>query len=136
MENWGKKIFWVVQEPVYRNFETRYNLQNLGFQSAHSTVFALYDLKSSGETFNLAANRKTSASMDQLFGAFRNNPNIPSITKFHGTLKRKLETDAHISLHLGSSAKVSVIDVKPPTASGKVRDDPAEYSKTDLFEDE
>jgi hypothetical protein len=55
MENWGKKIFWVVQEPVYKNFETRYNLQNLKFNPEHSTVFALYDLKGAGETFNLAA---------------------------------------------------------------------------------
>jgi len=45
MENWGKKVFWVVQEPVYKNFETRYNLQNLGSQPEHSTVFALYDLE-------------------------------------------------------------------------------------------
>ncbi len=136
MESWGKKIFWVVQEPIYKNFETRYNLQNLGSQPEHSTVFALYDLKGPGETFNLVASRKISASMDQLFGAFRNNPNIPSITKFHDTLKRKIETEAHISLHLGSSAKGPAIDVKPPTASGKVREEPAEYSKKDLFDDQ
>ena len=136
MENWGKKIFWVVQEPVYKNFETRYNLQNLEYHLEHSTVFALYDLNGSGETFNLLASRKTSASMDQLFGAFRNNPNIPSITTFHDSLKRKIETESHISLHLGSSAKASAIDVKPPTASGKIREEPAEYSKKDLFDDE
>jgi len=136
MENWGKKIFWVVQEPVYKNFETRYNLQNLEYHPEHSTVFALYDLKGSGETFNLLASRKTSASIDQLFGAFRNNPNIPSITTFHDSLKRKIETESHISLHLGSSAKASAIDVKPPTASGKIREEPAEYSKKDLFDDE
>jgi len=136
MENWRKKIYWVVQEPVYKYFETRYSLQSLGLQSEHSTFFALYDLKSTGEKLELVTGRKISASMDQLFGAFRNNPNIPSVEKFHETLKRKVDTDAQISLRLGRSTKSPAIDIKPPTATGKVREEPAEYSKKDLFDDE
>jgi hypothetical protein len=54
----------------------------------------------------------------------------------HDSLKRKLETDAHLSLHLGSSTKASAIDVKPPTASGKVKEEAEEYLKKDLFDDE
>jgi hypothetical protein len=135
MENWGKKIYWVVQEPVYKYFEARYNLQPLDFQPQHSTVFALYDLRPSGQMFELIASRKISASMDQLFAAFRNNPNIPSVTKFLEVLKRKIEGEAQISLRLGRSTKSSTIDVKPPTASGKVRESPGEYSKKDLFDD-
>ncbi len=136
MENWRKKIYWVVQEPVYKYFETRYNLQNLGLQSEHSTFFALYDLKASREKFELITTRKISASMDQLFGAFRDNSNIPSVEKFHETLKRKVDTEAQISLRLGRSSKSPRIDVKPPTATGKIREEPAEYSKRDLFDDE
>ena len=135
MENWRKKIYWVVQEPVYKYFETRYNLQSLDLQPQHSTVFALYDLKRTKERFELVASRNISASMDQLFAALRNNPNIPSVERFLEALKGKIEGEAQISLRLGRATKASTIDVKPPTASGKVRESPAEYSKKDLFDD-
>ena len=85
--------------------------------------------------FELVASRKISASMDQLFASFRNNPNIPSVTKFLEALKRKIDGEAHISLHLGQSAKSQTIDVKPPTASGKVRESPAEYLKKNPVDD-
>lgn len=135
MENWRKKIYWVVQEPVYKYFEARYNLQSLKFQPRYSTVFALYDLKRKKQQFELVASRKISASMDQLFAALRNNPNIPSLEKFLEGLNRKIEGEAQISLCLGRPTKTSAIDVKPPTASGKVRESPGEYSKKDLFDD-
>lgn len=135
MENWRKKIYWVVQEPVYKYFEARYNLQSPDLQPDHSTIFALCDLKESGEIFELVVTRKISASMDQLFAAFRNNPNIPSVAKFLEALKRKIDAEAHISLHLGQSTKSPTIDVKPPTASGRVRESPAGYSKRNLFDE-
>jgi len=135
MENWRKKIYWVVQEPVYKYFEGRYNLQSLDFHSQHSTVFALYDLKPTKERFELVASRNISASMDQLFAAFRNNPNIPSVERFQEALTRKIEGEAQISLRLGRPTKTQTIDVKPPTSSGKVRESPAEYSKKNLFDD-
>lgn len=122
MENWGKKIFWIVQEPVYKYFETRYSLQKLSYDSHHSTVFALYDLKSAKQKFDLIATRKISASMDQLFAAFRNNPNIPPVEKFVEMLKGKIEGEAQISLELVRRSRTVPIDVKPPTASGKVRE--------------
>ena len=135
MENWGKKIYWVVQEPVYKYFEARYNLQRLDFQPQHSTVFALYDLKRTKERFELVASRNISASMDQLFAALRNNPNIPSVERFLEALKEKIEGEAQISLRLGRSTKTPTIDVKPPTSSGKVRESPEEYSKKDRSDD-
>jgi hypothetical protein len=136
MEHWGKKIYWVVQEPVYKYFEGRYNLQRLAFHEDHSTPFSLYDLKVTGQNLELVASRKISASMDQLFGAFRNNPNIPSVEKFQKTLAKKIHTGAQISLRLGRSTKSPSIDIKPPTETGKVREEPAEYLKTDLFDEE
>ncbi len=135
MENWRKKIYWVVQEPVYKYFEARYNLQSLDLQPQHSTVFALYDLKRTKEMFQLVASRKISASMDQLFAAFRKTPNIPSVAKFLEALKRKIEGEAQISLRLGRPTKSPTIDVKPPTASGKVRESQADYSKKDMSDD-
>jgi hypothetical protein len=136
MEHWGKKIYWVVQEPVYKYFEGRYNLQRLAFHEDHSTLFSLYDLKVTGQNLELVASRKISASMDQLFGAFRNNPNIPSVEKFQKTLAKKIHTGAQISLRLGRSTKSPSIDIKPPTETGKVREEPAEYLKTDLVDEE
>lgn len=122
METWNKKIYWVVQEPVYKFFETKYNLQNLTYKPQHSTVFALYDLEPARQSFELKASRKISASMDQLFDAFRNNPNIPPLEKFLSGLKRKIEAEAQISLHLGRPSRKSTVDVKPPSATGKVRE--------------
>ena len=45
LENWGHKIFWVIQEPVYRDFLNRYNLSGMGYDDKHTTVFAIYDLR-------------------------------------------------------------------------------------------
>jgi hypothetical protein len=134
MENWRKKIFWIIQEPVYKYFETRYSLQKLAFKSQHSTVFALYDLKPAKQKFELIATRKISATMDQLFAAFRNNPNIPPVEKFVEMLEGKIEGEAQLSLHLGRPSKTVPIDVKPPTASGKIRE--ASEESTDDVTDE
>jgi hypothetical protein len=136
MEAWKKKIYWVVQEPVYKYFETRYSLQRLSYKPQHSTVFALYDLKSGKDRFDLLASREISATMDQLFDALRNNPNIPSVDTFLAGLKRKIETEAQISLHLGRTMKKGVVDVKPPTSSGKVREAAPDESDTDLFSEQ
>jgi len=113
IENWRKKIYWVVQEPVYKYFATRYNLQTLDFQPQHSTVFALYDLIPHKQQFDLVASRKVSASMDQLFAAIRNNPDIPSVDEFLEMLKEKVEGESQISLQLGRSGKTAAIDIKP-----------------------
>ena len=117
MEKWKKKIYWVVQEPVYKFFEAKYNLQNLKYKSQHSTVFALYDLEPGKQSFELKSSRKISASLDQLFDAIRYNPNIPPLETFLTGLQNKIETEAQISLHLGGSSKSSALDVKPPSAT-------------------
>lgn len=122
LEAWKKKIYWVIQEPVYKFFEAKYNLHHLTYKPQHSTVFALYNLEPGGQAFELKASRKTSASMDQLFDAFRNNPNIPPLEEFLAGLKHKIEADAQISLHLGRPSRKSALDVKPPTTTGKVRE--------------
>jgi hypothetical protein len=134
MEHWQKKIYWVVQEPVYKYLETRYNLKSLDLQPDHSTVFALYDLKRTPEIFELVASRKVSASMDSLFAAFRNNTIMPSVEEFVTALKQKIQTKAQISLRLGRPTKGATIDIKPPTASGKVSESAEDYSKKDLLD--
>ena len=134
METWKKKIYWVVQEPVYKFFEAKYSLQRLAYKPQHSTVFALYDLEPGKQSFELAASRKISASMDQLFDAFRNNPNIPPLDKFISRLKHKIEAEAQISLHLGRPSKASALDVKPPSATGRVRET-SDDENGELFEE-
>ncbi|MGD0651447.1 MAG: NotI family restriction endonuclease [Verrucomicrobiia bacterium] len=136
METWKKKIYWVVQELVYKNFEARYRFQRLSYKPQHSTVFALYDLKSGKDRFEMVASRKISATMDQLFDAFRNNPNIPSVDAFLAGLKQKIETEAQISLQLGRPSRTGAVDVKPPTASGKIRESSSGEKDAELFDDQ
>ncbi|MCL5995268.1 MAG: hypothetical protein M1546_04345 [Chloroflexi bacterium] len=62
------------------------------------------------------------ASIDQLFAAFRKNPNIPPVETFLQTLQAKVNGQAQLSLHLDQPGRSASLDVKPPTASGRVRD--------------
>lgn len=122
MEAWGRKIFWVIQEPIYQDFERRYALHDLGFDKYQTTVFALYDLTRSAGKFDLVATRKTSASIDRLFSAFRANPNMPRQEDFVATLQSKVAAEAQLSLQLGLPSKLASVDVRPPTSTGRLRD--------------
>lgn len=133
LENWGHKIFWVVQEPVYQYFEARYNLREIGFGQEHSTVFVPYNLVGREERFELVLSRMTSATIDQLFNAFRNNPDIPSKDEFTGVLEAKIEGEMHLNLDLRRAGERKSLDVKPPTSSGRVRDRPDD--QLSLFDD-
>jgi hypothetical protein len=133
LENWGHKIFWVVQEPVYRYFEERYNLRTIGFGKEHSTNFAVYNLVGQEKRFELVASRMTSASIDQLFNAFRNNPDIPSKDEFIGVLQSKIDAEMHLKLDLHRAGERRSLDIKPPTSTGRLRDRQAEQPS--LFDD-
>jgi hypothetical protein len=99
MENWGHKIYWVVQEPVYQNFLDRYNLGGMEFTENHSTRFTIYDLRRENERYGLFQTRIESSTIDDLFHAFRNNPNIPSKVDFIGRLEGKIQQNAEIQLN-------------------------------------
>ena len=100
LENWQQKIYWVFQEFVYRNFTNRYNLKNMGFDPAHSTVFMIYDLKRQADCYQLTNTRIESSTIENLFNAFRNNPNIPSKDKFVDALNKKLKAQIQLNLKL------------------------------------
>lgn len=134
MEAWKKRIYWVIQEPVYKYFEARYNLEHLAFDPVHSTVFAVYDLKPGKQRLELVLSRMVSASMDQLFAAFRDNPNIPSLDKFVAALKGRTEAGARIAVQLGRPGVTGPLDVRPPAASGRIREAHPKYQGRDLFE--
>ncbi|MDY6986863.1 MAG: NotI family restriction endonuclease [Thermodesulfobacteriota bacterium] len=100
LEKWGHKIYWVVQEPVYQNLLDRYNLNGMGYRNKHTTVFAIYDLKSEKGKYNLFQTRIESSTIDNLFEAFRNNPNIPPKDAFVDKLQTKLRAKMQLKLNL------------------------------------
>jgi len=100
LENWGHKIYWVVQEPVYQDFLNRYNLNGMTYNGGHTTVFAIYDLTLDAGKCNLFQTRIESSTVDDLFKAFRNNPNIPSMTTFLKKLETKLNAKMELKLKL------------------------------------
>jgi hypothetical protein len=126
MENWGKHIYWVIQEPVYQYFEHRYKLEDIGYHENHSTVFVLYELRASQDRYELLPARKTSATIDQLFHSFRNNLHIPSREEFIHALSTKMADNMQLSLNLGIEKEIPALDIAPPTSSGKIRDEDSE----------
>lgn len=100
LENWGHKIFWVIQEPVYQDFLDRYNLGGMAYDDKHTTVFVIYDLRQDPDKYDLFQTRIESSTVDDLFKAFRNNPNIPSKEKFVNKLNAKLKAKLALKLEL------------------------------------
>ena len=100
LEKWGYKIFWVFQEPVYRNFKTRYDLGDLPYKESHNTIFAIYDLRNGKKSFHVELITYESSTIEHLFSAFMNNPNIPSKDDFINRLERKIEANIGLNLRL------------------------------------
>jgi len=127
LQKWQKKIFWVVQEPVFQYFEQRYHMSDLGYRDEFSTVFGVYDLRVSGDIFQLAASRTLSASIEDLFSRFRNYPDVPSVAEFTKKLQRKMAHEPQLALRLAGTIAGPVRGPKAPSATGRVREDPAAY---------
>ncbi|HIE13052.1 MAG TPA: hypothetical protein EYP63_06470 [Desulfotomaculum sp.] len=101
LEHWGHRIYWVVQEPVYQDFLDRYNLNGMGYKPGNKIIFTTYDLRRAGDKCELFQTRIESSTTDNLFRAFRNNPNIPSKDAFVEKLGRKLKARMELKLQLG-----------------------------------
>jgi len=100
LENWGQKIYWVVQEPVYQDLVQRYKLTDLGYSTRHSTVFLVYDLRRVGSVYELVHTRMESATIAQLFDALRNNKAIPSKEQFVQRLTERIKANMELKLRL------------------------------------
>ncbi|MBW2308253.1 MAG: hypothetical protein JRG73_15105 [Deltaproteobacteria bacterium] len=100
LENWGNRIYWVIQEAVYQNFLDRYNLNEMGYNQSHKTVFAVYDIKEQKDKYELFRTRFESSTINSLFNAFRKNPNIPPRDAFIDKLKTRLKDKMHLKLRL------------------------------------
>ena len=89
-ESWNAKCYWVMQEYIYENLISRYGLKSTGFSTSHASRFALYNLVEDGDTLTLQHSRYISTSVDDVYRAMRNNPNIPDKDAFVSRLNTRL----------------------------------------------
>ena len=127
VEAWGKKIYWVVQEPIYAYFARRYHLSDLKHGADFSTVFFLCDIKRSAKGFELTSTRNLSASIDQLLSTFRNNPDLPTLTTFERTLEKRLRLGPRLGLSLAELSGQNTSDVNQPSSTNTARESSPPY---------
>jgi len=128
LEKWKRKIFWVVQEPIFEYFRHKYRLGSIRYDPNHSSVFLLYDLKLTGNRLVLSQTNKYSSTIDALFEAFRKNEEIPPVEKFVERLQAKVDSDLKLGLRLDKKISPSYFDAPRPTSSGKVKEDQEDYA--------
>jgi len=90
MEHWSQRIYWVFQEYVLDNLAQRYQ-PAFTPGSSNTNVFAVYDLVQETEIYALTLQRFVSASVDALFTALRQNPNVPEKDQFVANLEARIE---------------------------------------------
>lgn len=91
VERWGTEIYWVVQEPIYRDFPDRYSLRGMTHDPGANTVFAIPDFKRQQDEYRLFPTRTESSTVEDLFEAFRTNLRVPPKQVFVERLRRKVE---------------------------------------------
>jgi len=98
MESWGKKIFWVLQDFVYDNMVSRFNLVNLDFDEKDISHYHIYDLELNAENiYQLKLKEIKSTTVSNLIKAFTNQP-VPSINSFIKKLEEKVELKLGLSI--------------------------------------
>lgn len=90
MEYWGQQIYWVLQRHVFDNLLERYQ-PAFTPGSSDKNVFAIYDLVRETEAYALVFQEFVSASVDALFAALRQNPNVPEKSDFVAALQARVE---------------------------------------------
>lgn len=91
METWRQKIYWIMQNKLYQEIISRYNLEPFGFSTNHSTRFAVYDLISDQGEYKLELQSITSTNLDTIFDAFRDDANVPDKDEFVRKLNLKID---------------------------------------------
>ncbi len=89
MEHWGRKIYWVVQEPIYADLLARYSLGGLEFDTKKNTVFAVYDLRRQGDVNELYQTRRDSSKIDHVLNSIERMP-LPDESGFVAAIQRKV----------------------------------------------
>jgi len=105
MERWGHRIYWVIQEPIYRDFLNRYDLDGMAYDPGDSTVFAIYDLVREDDEYRLTPTRVESSTIDALFDAFRGNLEVPPKRVFVERLEEKVQEQAEARIVLALESK-------------------------------
>lgn len=95
-EAWDTKSYWVVQEYIYANLVDRYGFKEEGFSSRDASRFALYNLVHQDECLTLSPSRFISTTVDEVYQAMRNNPNLPDKDKFVQHLNNKLKARLNV----------------------------------------
>lgn len=131
LEKWKRKIFWVVQEPIFEYFRVKYRLGDIKYDPNHSSVFLLYDLKLTGNRLVLSQTQKYSSTIDALFEAFRKNDEIPPVDKFVERLQTKVDSDLKLGLRLDKKITSNYFDAPRPTSSGRVKEEQEDYGIED-----
>lgn len=131
LEKWKRKIFWVIQEPIFEYFEHKYRLGTLKYDSKNASIFLLYDLKPSNNRLILSQTRICSSTIDDLFDAFRKNDEIPSVDEFIQRLQIKINSEIKLGLELDVNVSSSDFDAPRPTSSGMVREEIEDYGNSE-----
>lgn len=97
-EAWGSKCYWVIEEYIHANLVKRYGIRNDGYVPEAASRFALYTLKPSGDCLTLAHSRYVSITVDDMYQAMRNNPDLPKKDKFIQLLTAKLRAKLGVKL--------------------------------------
>lgn len=107
MEQWGTRIYWVVQTPIFKYLKDKYHLESLTPGRDKHTVFAVYDLNRAGDSLHLTLNGYWSVAMDGLFHDLRRSQPVPSKTEFLGRLKDRVDKELHLKLKIGTTRQLS-----------------------------
>ncbi len=94
LEYWGKALYWVVQEAVYRNLAQRYKLPlpDEKLRSSEKAVrFALYTLQQGEGRASLQGPKWLSFDVDELFQALRYNVPLPDRNRIQEHLQNLLQ---------------------------------------------
>ena len=89
-EKWGSKCYWVIQEYIYANLVSRYGFKTDGYDPAHASRFALYNIVPNRGRLSLQPTRFISTSVDEVYRAMRNNPAMPGKDAFVSNLNERL----------------------------------------------
>lgn len=100
VEYWGKKIAWVMQDFVFGNMLSRFDLDRSNFDETLSSHFFLYEQLNAGQDFDIELVDVCSTNVKAMLKAFEMESGLPTLKSFVSTLETKL------SLTLNSSNKL------------------------------
>ena len=96
MESWNKKIFWVIQNFVYDNMVSRFNLVDLEYNKNNKVHYHIYDLERNQNLYNLKLKDQKSTTVSNLIRAFTHQP-TPNKADFITKLEEKIELKLGLS---------------------------------------